>query len=111
MTTKLKQRPLVVLMTAKDKVEAKKIAEVLVKERLAACINIIEKISSIYRWKDKITRDSEALCIIKTTKRNFNNLKKKIQSLHSYTVPEIIGTPVVIGSENYLKWLFNETKK
>ena len=102
--------PIVVLMTAKDITEAEKIAGELVKDGLAACVNIINKVRSIYRWQGEICRDTEALCVIKTVKGNFEVLKDKIKSMHSYTVPEVIGLPIDIGSEKYLKWLVKETK-
>lgn len=101
---------IVVFMTTKNAFEAKKIAGVLVKSKLAACINIVEKISSIYSWQGKIVKGIEALCIIKTTKKRFKSLKNKIESLHSYTVPEIIGLPIEVGSKKYLNWLVKETK-
>ncbi len=102
--------PIVVLMTCKDITEAEKIAAELVKDGLAACVNIINKVRSVYRWQGEICRDTEALCVIKTVKGNFEALKDKIKSLHSYTVPEVIGLPIDIGSEKYLKWLTKETK-
>lgn len=102
--------PIIVLMTAKDITEAEKIAGELVKDGLAACVNIINKVRSIYRWQGEVCRDTEALCVIKTVKGNFEALKDKIKSMHSYTVPEVIGLPIDIGSEKYLKWLVKETK-
>lgn len=96
-------------MTTKNVHEAKKIASALVKNKLAACINITPKIESVYRWQGKICKDNEALCIIKTTKHNFKALKTKIKSMHSYSIPEIVGLPINIGSEKYLEWLFNAT--
>ena len=102
--------PIIVLMTAKDITEAEKIAGELVKDGLAACVNIINKVRSVYRWQGEICRDTEALCIIKTVKGNFEPLKDKIKSLHSYTVPEVIGLPIDAGSNKYLKWLIKETK-
>ena len=102
--------PIGVFMTTKDITEAEKIAGELVKDGLAACVNIINKVRSIYRWQGEICRDTEALCIIKTVRGNFETLKDKIKSLHSYTVPEVIGLPIEVGSEKYLKWLVKETK-
>ena len=102
--------PIVVLMTAKDITEAEKIAGELAKDGLAACVNIINKVRSVYRWQGEICRDTEALCVIKTVKGNFETLKDKIKSLHSYTVPEVIGLPIEVGSAKYLKWLVKETK-
>ena len=97
-------------MTTKNAHEAKKIAGVLVKNKLAACVNIVERISSIYTWQGKIVKGIETLCIIKTTKKRFKSLKNKIESLHSYTVPEIIALPIELGSKKYLSWLIKETK-
>lgn len=102
--------PLVVLVTTKDVTEAEKIAGELVKDGYAACVNIINKVRSVYKWQGEICRDSEALCVIKTVKGNFAALKDKVKSMHSYTVPEVIGLPIEIGSDKYLKWLQKETK-
>ena len=102
--------PIVVLMTTKDITEAEKIAGELVKDGFAACVNIVNKVRSIYKWQGEICRETEALCIIKTVKGNFEALKDKIKSMHSYTVPEVIGLSIDIGSEKYLKWLLKETK-
>lgn len=102
--------PIVVLMTAPDITEAEKIAAELVKEGLAACVNIVNKVRSIYRWQGEICRDTEALCVIKTVRGNFEPLKDKIKSMHSYTVPEVIGLSIEEGSNKYLKWLVKESK-
>ena len=102
--------PIVVLVTTQDITEAEKIAGELVKDGLAACVNIINKVRSVYRWQGEICRETEALCIIKTVKGNFEALKDKVKSIHSYTVPEVIGLPIEIGSDKYLKWLVKETK-
>lgn len=102
--------PIVVLVTTKDITEAEKIAGELVKDGLAACVNIINKVRSVYRWQGEICRETEALCIIKTIKGNFEALKDKVKSMHSYTVPEVIGLPIDMGSDKYLKWLVKETK-
>ena len=101
--------PIVVFMTTKNVTEAEKIAGELVKDGLAACVNIVNKIRSIYKWQGEICRDTEALCIIKTVGENFEVVKDKIKSLHSYTVPEVIALPIEMGSAKYLKWLVKET--
>lgn len=106
----LEKDPIVVLVTTKDVTEAEKIAGELVKDGLAACVNIINKVRSIYRWQGEIIRDTEALCVIKTVRGNFEQLKDRVKSLHSYIVPEVIGLPIEIGSDKYLKWLVKETK-
>ena len=104
------KEPIVVLMTAPSITEAEQIAGELVKDGLAACVNIVNKVRSVYKWQGEICRDTEALCVIKTVKGNFELLKDKIKSMHSYTVPEVIGLPINIGSDKYLKWLVKESK-
>ena len=102
--------PIVVLMTTKDITEAEKIAAELVKDGLAACVNIVNKVRSIYKWQGEVCHETEALCLIKTVRGNFEPLKDKIKSMHSYTVPEVIALPIELGSAKYLKWLVKETK-
>lgn len=100
---------LVVLVTTSTREEAGRIAEALVSERLAACVNIIGDIQSIYRWEGKVTRDTEALMIIKTTARRYDDLEHRVKELHSYSTPEIIGLGVEFGPEQYLNWLRDVT--
>ena len=102
---------LVVYITAPSEEEAAKIAKALVKERLAACVNIIKDIRSIYSWQGKIEDERELLMIVKTRPELFSSLKTRVKELHSYAVPEIIVLPVVDGSEEYLKWLRETTKQ
>jgi periplasmic divalent cation tolerance protein len=102
---------LVVCITAPNEEEAAKIAQALVKERLAGCVNIIKDIRSIYSWQGKIEDDRELLMIVKTRSGLFSSLKTRVKELHSYTVPEIIALPVVDGSEEYLAWLRETTKQ
>jgi periplasmic divalent cation tolerance protein len=84
--------------------EADALAQMLVEERLAACVSIAP-VRSCYIWDGKVNMDGEALLIIKTTRMGFEPLKKKILEKHSYSVPEIIAVPVVEGHEAYLDWL------
>ncbi len=98
-------QPITVLVTCGSEEEAVKIAKALVEERLAACANLISPIRSIYRWEGKIWDEKEWLLIIKTQSHRFEELEKRVKSLHSYNVPEIIGIPIVEGSQPYLKWL------
>ncbi|MFH1540586.1 MAG: divalent-cation tolerance protein CutA [Elusimicrobiota bacterium] len=100
----------VIFVTAANKKEAKKIAECVVNERLVACANIVKKIESIYWWQGKIEKSQEVLLIMKTHLRQAKKLIKKIKSLHSYTVPEIIFLPIIDGNRDYLKWIEKETK-
>ncbi|HAX61646.1 MAG TPA: hypothetical protein DCX95_03685 [Elusimicrobia bacterium] len=100
----------VVFVTAANLKEAKKIASVVVKERLVACVNIVKKIESIYWWQGKIEKSAEVLLIMKTKISLAKKLIKKVKSLHSYKVPEIIMFPIIAGNPDYLKWMEDETK-
>ena len=90
--------------------EATKIAHALVDERLAACVNIVSPIRSIYRWEGKVRDESEWLLIIKTQRTRFEDLEKKVRSLHSYRVPEIVSLPIIEGHKPYLNWLEEMTR-
>lgn len=103
--------PMVVLVTCGSEEEAAKIASSLVEERLAACANIIPSIRSIYRWEGKVWDEREWMLIVKTQKEKFEELEKRVKSLHSYSVPEIIALPIVQGSTAYLRWLQEITEK
>jgi periplasmic divalent cation tolerance protein len=102
---------IIVLITASKEDEAAQIARDIVSSRLAACVNILKGIRSMYRWKGKIEDEEEVLMIVKTRRDLFGELKKRVKELHSYSVPEIIALPVVEGSEEYLSWLKEETKE
>jgi periplasmic divalent cation tolerance protein len=103
--------PIIVLVTCGSEEEAAKIAHSLVEERLAACVNITSPVRSIYRWEGKIWDEREWILIIKTQKKRFGELEKKVKALHSYSVPEVIAFPIVKGSASYLKWLEEMTEK
>ncbi len=96
---------IVVFITASNEDEASKIARALVEGRLAACVNIIRNIRSVYTWQGKVEDEAEVLMIAKTRRDLFNSLSAKVRELHSYKVPEIIAAPIVEGSADYLKWL------
>jgi len=100
---------IVVLITASKEDEAAKIAQALVSARLAACVNMIRNIRSIYRWQNKIEDEAEVLMIAKTQRHLFKSLAEKVRELHSYKVPEIIAIPIIEGSEDYLNWLKDVT--
>jgi periplasmic divalent cation tolerance protein len=102
---------IIVLVTCGSEEEAVKIAHSLVEERVAACINLISPVRSIYRWEGKIWDEREWILIIKTQKKRFEELEKKVKSLHSYFIPEIIGLPIIEGNPAYLKWLMEMTEK
>lgn len=99
----------VVLITAPNEDAAATIANELVASRLAACVNIIRNIRSIYRWQGNIEDEGEVLMIAKTKKEHFHALEKRVRELHPYTVPEIIAIPIIEGSAEYLQWLSTET--
>ncbi|GAB4179127.1 MAG: divalent-cation tolerance protein CutA [Calditrichia bacterium] len=84
---------------------ARAIASELVDRRLAACVNIIPGVESIYEWKGQIQYDKELLLIIKSRMDKFDEIKKVIQSLHEYELPEIIALPIENGEKGYLKWI------
>jgi periplasmic divalent cation tolerance protein len=102
--------PIVIFVTCGSEEEGLKIANALVEGHLAACVNLISPIRSIYRWEGKIWDEKEWLLIIKTQKDRFEELEKKVKSLHSYSVPEIISLPISEGSSSYLKWIKESTK-
>ena len=92
-------------ITTKDKEQALSIGKVLVEERLCACVNIIDPMTSIYRWEGQITTDSETVLIAKTTAEKFDVLQERVKQLHSYSCPCIVSIPVSNGSAQYLDWL------
>lgn len=100
---------IVVLVTATSKMEAEKIAKTLLNKKLAACVNIIPKLTSFFSWKGKIQKANELLLVIKTKKTLFKKLEKELTAIHSYSVPEIIALPIVAGAKNYMDWLRSET--
>ncbi|MEK7850734.1 MAG: divalent-cation tolerance protein CutA [Deltaproteobacteria bacterium] len=100
---------IVVLITVSSPEEGEKIAKALLEKRVAACVNIIPGIRSIYRWQGKICDDRELLLMAKTTGVLFERVEKEVKSLHSYKVPEIIALPIIEGSDDYLSWIDENT--
>jgi periplasmic divalent cation tolerance protein len=99
------QEFIIVYVTAGSPEEAEKLARTLVEERLAACVNRIKAIQSVYRWQGQVEQSDEELLIIKSRKDLFPALEKRVRQLHSYAVPEIVALPLVAGSAPYLGWL------
>ena len=96
---------LIVLMTASNKEEAVKIVRTLLEERLIACANIMNSVSSFFWWQGKIEEAKETLVIMKSHQERFKKLSKRVAQLHSYDVPEILALPVVEGSQSYMDWM------
>jgi periplasmic divalent cation tolerance protein len=94
------QEFIVIYVTAGSTTEASRLAE-----RLAACVNQIGPIQSVYRWEGKLEQSEEQLLIIKTRKELFTAVEKRVRELHSYSVPEIVALPIIDGSPDYLRWL------
>jgi len=101
---------ILVYSTAPNELVAEKIAKSLVKSNLAACINIIPQMTSIYRWEEKIERASECALLIKTTTNHYPAIEKSITEQHPYDCPAIITLPVSNGYPPFLQWIKNETQ-
>ena len=97
-------------ITAKNKAEAKRIGKVLLQKRLAACVNILDGMHSIYWWKGKIEQARETVLIAKTTRKLFPKLLKKVKSVHSYEVPCILQLEVKGGNREYINWLLKNVR-
>jgi len=95
----------IVITTAPDQASARKLADTLIEEGLAACVNVLDKVESIYRWQGKINRDSEYMLLIKSTQRQYSQIQQRILDLHPYELPEIIAVPISGGLSAYLDWL------
>jgi periplasmic divalent cation tolerance protein len=99
---------IVVLSTCGSPEEAERIARALVSKRLAACVNLLPAVRSIYRWKGAVEDAQETLLVIKSSRTLFDELRAEIEKLHSYEVAEVVAIPIVDGSEAYLEWLGRE---
>jgi periplasmic divalent cation tolerance protein len=95
----------VVLCTVPGQEEAERIATVLVERGLAACVNVLPGVLSVYRWEGKTQREVERLMLIKTTKERFAALRSAIVELHPYDVPEVVAVPIEAGHAPYLSWI------
>jgi periplasmic divalent cation tolerance protein len=95
----------VILMTAPDAACAERIARALVEERLAACVNVVPGVKSVYRWEGKVEESSEVMLVAKTRSALFPTLEARVRALHPYEVPEIVSLPLTAGSRPYLSWV------
>jgi len=102
--------PLLVLTTFPDIDTAQRVAQAMVQEKLAACVNIMPAGQSVYMWEGKICKESEHLAVIKTMDDRYQQLEKFIQKQHPYELPEIVATQINKGSEKYLDWLTTNTR-
>jgi len=101
---------IVLLITASNSEEAYKIAEVLLNQRKAACVNIVPGVSSLFWWQDKLDSAQESLLIVKTKASLLPEVISLVKGVHSYDVPEIIALPIVGGNQDYLEWIDKEVK-
>ena len=97
---------ILVMITAPSEEVAREIADVLLEKKLAACVNLVPSISSLYTWQEKLNDDDEILLIVKSRAELFEEqLVPAVQQIHPYDVPEIIALPIVMGSQSYLDWI------
>ena len=102
---------IIVLVTTSSEEEAHKVAELLLGQRKAACVNIVPKVDSSFWWQGKLDSARESLVIIKTSASLLPEIIDLVKSVHSYEVPEIIALPIIGGNEDYLKWIDDEVKE
>lgn len=104
------QEAIVVITNLPDRASAERIAEAMVTEGVAACVNILAECTSIYRWQGKLEHASEVPLLIKTTRAAYPRLEDALRKLHPYEVPEVIALPVSAGLPEYLNWVVQETQ-
>ena len=111
MSKKMEEATYVVLFTtASNSEEAHKIAEALLNQRKAACVNIVSGVSSLFWWQDKLDSAQESLLIVKSKASLVNQIIALVREMHSYEVPEIIVLPIIGGNQDYLEWINKEVK-
>jgi periplasmic divalent cation tolerance protein len=101
---------IIVFVTVSNSQEAEKIADVLLNERKAACVNMVSSVKSKFWWEGKIDSAEESMLIVKTRMSLFNEVVSRIKEVHSYEVPEIIAVPIIAGNDDYLRWISDEVK-
>ncbi len=100
---------LIVFSTFPDAASAREAANKLVEARLAACVNILPGVTSVYRWKDQLESSSEALLMVKTTQTAYPQLESALKACHPYELPEIVAVAIAAGLPDYLHWISQET--
>jgi len=101
---------IVVLITTSSQAEADRIANTLVAEMMAACVNVIPGVTSVYRWQGEVQRAQEWLLVVKSRLDVLDDVIRRVKALHSYDVPEIIALPLAGGYDAYLRWIDNEVQ-
>jgi periplasmic divalent cation tolerance protein len=101
---------IIVFITAPNREEASRLAEMLIEARLAACVQILPGVESVYQWQGNVERQEEVLLTVKTIKSRFEELEREVRSRHSYETPEILSVPVIACSAPYLEWLGGSTE-
>ena len=96
---------IVIISTCADAVEAERVARLLLEERLAACVSVVPRVRSYYHWEGAIQEGEEYLLLIKTSRGLFDQVKARVEAVHSYQIPELLAVPVEEGSEKYLQWM------
>jgi periplasmic divalent cation tolerance protein len=99
----------IIFVMAADEAESGRIAQAVVEERLAACVNVVGPVRSTYRWRGNIENASEYMLVIKAPTRHFAQLERRVRELHSYEVPEIVAVTLAAGSKPYVAWLAEST--
>ncbi len=100
---------ILVFITVPSREEAEKIARRVVEDRLAACVNIVPQVRSLFTWEGKLSQEDEVLLVVKSRRSRFPALAGTVKELHSYSVPEIIAIPVLEGTADYLQWIVDVT--
>ena len=101
----LERTYIIILVTTANRQEAERIAQQLLEAKLIACANIIDSVSSIFRWSEKIEKAEECLVLMKSSREMFEEIAETVKELHSYGVPEILALPLVDGSKAYFEWI------
>ena len=106
-----KPHEIVVFITTATEEEARRIANLLLSQRKAACVNIVPMINSLFWWQDKLDSAQESLLIVKTKASVLNEIVSLVREIHSYDIPEIIALPIIGGNRDYLEWIDKEVKQ
>ncbi|MBX3235907.1 MAG: divalent-cation tolerance protein CutA [Nitrospiraceae bacterium] len=102
---------IVVLVTAASQEEAEHLGQKVIERKLAACLNVVRDIRSLFRWEGRVNVETECLLIFKSSRKCYQELEQIIKENHSYSVPEVIALPIIAGSAPYLQWIRDETRK